>query len=103
MSKVRTTSGYMVLIFRAIHVLQSHLQFFNNLLKGTLIAKIVRKFRLKAVTRLHEAGFGSSLRVEREGEFSNSVRINRPSPFEIFLFYETFLSLFYTSHYLLIK
>ena len=54
-----------------------------------------------AVTRRHEAGFGSNLRVEREGEFSNSVRINRPSPFEIFLFYEAFLSLFYPYHYIL--
>lgn len=52
-------------------------------LKGTLIAKIVSQFGLISVTRNHEVGFGSNLRVEREGEFSNSVRINRPSPLEI--------------------
>jgi len=50
---------------------------------GPLIAKIVSQFGLVSVTRNHEVGFGSNLRVEREGEFSNSVRINRPSPLEI--------------------
>jgi len=51
------------------------------------------------VTRCHKVGFGSNLRVEREGEFSNSVRINRPSPLEIsplsesyFLFFTLFNS-----------
>jgi len=43
----------------------------------------VPQFGLITVTRNHEVGFGSNLRVEREGEFSNSVRINRPSPLEI--------------------
>jgi len=57
---------------------------------GPLIAKIVPQFGLVTVTRNHEVGFGSNLRVEREGEFSNSVRINRPSPLEISPFSETF-------------
>jgi len=45
---------------------------------------------LVAETRSHEVGFGSNLRVEREGEFSNSVRINRPSPLEISPFSERY-------------
>jgi len=74
----------MVLILRAIHVLQWYLQSFENfLIRNTLIAKKVSQFGLRAETRPHEVGFGSNLRVEREGEFSNSVRINRPSLFEI--------------------
>jgi hypothetical protein len=51
--------------------------------KDTLIAKKGTQFGLITVTRYHEVGFGSNLRVEREGEFCNSVRINRPSPLEI--------------------
>jgi len=50
----------------------------------------VPQFGLFTVTRKHEVGFGSNLRVEREGEFSNSVRINRPSPLEISPFSEIF-------------
>jgi hypothetical protein len=57
---------------------------------GPLIAKIVPQFGLVTVTRNHEVGFGSNLRVEREGEYSNSVRINRPSPLEISPFSEIF-------------
>jgi len=50
----------------------------------------VPQFGLFTVTRKHEVGFGSNLRVEREGEYSNSVRINRPSLLEISPFSETF-------------
>jgi len=50
LSKDRMTSGYMVLIFRAIHVLQWHLQCFDNPnFKGTLIVKKVSQFGLKTV------------------------------------------------------
>jgi len=49
---------------------------------------------LITVTRNHEVGFGSNLRVEREGEFSNSVRINRPSPLEISPFYQIYYIVF---------
>ena len=93
MSKDRTTSGYMVLIFRAIHVLQWHSQNLESPYnKDNQIVKKVSQFGLVAVTRCHEVGFGSNLRVEREGEFSNSVRINRPSPLEISPFSEKYFN-----------
>jgi len=68
---------------------------------GTLIAKIIPQFGLITVTRNHEVGFGSNLRVEREGECSNSVRINRPSPLEISPFSQILIEIFTLGFYLI--